>query len=72
MEGQLDDLRAANRKREAQLRTRRLFLMGSYIERIAERDPEARERLLRGLDGFLAKARERLLFDLPPSEGTDG
>ena len=47
--------------------TRRLILIGSYMEHLADRDPDARARL-RGLDGFLSKHRDRELFELSPSE----
>lgn len=73
-EGQLrarkQRLEAAERARERKLRTRRLILMGSCMEHAAERDPEARDRLLRKLDGFLARDRDRELFDLPPREAS--
>lgn len=65
-------LEAAERAKERKLRTRRLILMGSYMEHIANRDQSAKDRLLRGLDGFLSKDRDRELFELPPKEGTDG
>ena len=90
MERQLGELRAAHRRKEAQLRarkqrleaaersrerklrTRRLILMGSYMEHLAERDGTARERLLRGLDRFLSRPRDRALFGLPEREETNG
>ena len=61
-------LESAERARERRLRTRRLILLGSYMEHIAGRDPEARERLRRGLDGFLLRDRDRELFELAPQE----
>ena len=61
-------LQSAERSRERKLRTRRLILMGSYMEHLADRDPEARARLHRGLDGFLARDRDRELFELSPKE----
>ena len=87
MERQLAELKAANRRREAQLRarrqrlvsaersrerklrTRRLILMGTYVESVAERDPAAKERLVKGLDRFLTRARDRELFGLELREG---
>ena len=54
----------AERKR----RTRRLILMGSYMERITDNDPAAKDRLMKGLDGFLERDRDRALFDLAPKE----
>ena len=61
-------LESAERARERRLRTRRLILMGSYMEHLADRDPDARARLQRGLDGFLARDRDRELFKLAPKE----
>ena len=48
---------AADRKR----RTRRLILMGSYLEHVTGDDPDKRER-----------DRDRELFDLPNKENSDG
>ena len=55
---------AADRK----LRTRRLILMGSYMEHITTNDEVAKDRLMKGLDSFLERDRDRALFDLPPKE----
>ena len=52
---------AAERKR----RTRRLILMGSYMEHVTGNDPEKRDRLMKGLDVFLERDQDRELFDLP-------
>ena len=52
----------AERKR----RTRRLILLGSYLEHFTQDDPERKARLLKELDGFLERDRDRELFDLPP------
>lgn len=61
-------LESAERARARKLRTRRLILMGSYMEHIAGRDPEAEARLRRGLDAFLDRERDRELFELAPKE----
>ena len=53
---------SAERKR----RTRRLILMGSYLEHLTGDDPARRDSLRKGLDGFLERDRDRELFDLPP------
>ena len=53
---------AAERKR----RTRRLILMGSYMEHITANDEAAKDRLMQGLDSFLARDRDRALFELAP------
>ena len=52
----------AERKR----RTCRLILLGSYLEHVTQDDPERKARLLKELDGFLERPRDRALFDLPP------
>ena len=60
---------AAQRKR----RTRRLILMGSYLEHVTGDDPEKRDRLMKGLDVFLERDRDRELFNLAPNkENADG
>ena len=59
---------AAKRKR----RTRRLILMGSYMEHLIQTDPARHDRLIKGLDVFLERDRDRELFDLPPKENPDG
>ena len=51
-----------NRKR----RTRCLILIGSYMEHVTQTDPDLKTRLMKGLDGFLERDRDRELFDLPP------
>ena len=52
----------AERKR----RTRRLILIGSYMEHVTQTDPDRKARLMKGLDGFLERDRDRELFDLDP------
>ena len=44
--------------------------MGSYMEHITANDPDAKDRLMKGLDGFLERDRDRALFDLPPRPKT--
>ena len=53
---------AAERKR----RTRRLILMGSYLEHVTQADPERKARVMKGLDVFLERDRDRELFELAP------
>ena len=55
-----------------QCRTRRLILVGSYLEHIAQNDPEREARLMKGLDGFLERDRDRELFGVPPHPGSAG
>ena len=60
---------AAQRKR----RTRRLILLGSYLEHVTGNDPDKRDRLIKGLDVFLERDRDRELFELAPNkELSDG
>ena len=60
---------AAERKR----RTRRLILLGSYLEHVTGDDPDKRDRLIKGLDVFLERDRDRELFELAPNkEISDG
>ena len=55
---------AVERKR----RTRRLILMGSYLEHVTGNDPDKRDRLIKGLDVFLERDRDRELFELDPNK----
>ena len=55
---------AAERKR----RTRRLILMGSYLEHVTQTDPHSLDRFMKGLDGFLERNRDRELFGLDPRD----
>ena len=43
--------------------------MGSYMEHITANDEAAKDRLMKGLDGFLERDPDRKLFDLPPIKG---
>ena len=63
-------VRARISTRERKLRTRRLILMGSYLEHVTQTDPHSRERLMKGLDEFLDRDRDRELFDLAPKGTT--
>ena len=57
---------AVDRKR----RTRRLILIGSYIEHTTQADPAEHDRLLQGLNGFLERDQDRALFDLSANTET--
>ena len=59
-------MRNAERAKERKRRTRRLILIGSYVESKTADDPEASARLLQGLDRFLTRPRDRELFDFEP------
>ena len=45
--------------RERKRRTRRLILMGSYLEHVTKTDPHSLDRLMKGLDEFLERDRDR-------------
>ena len=55
--------------RDRKRRTRRLILMGSYLEHVTQDDPHSLDRLMKGLDDFLERDRDRELFDLPSNQG---
>ena len=61
-------IRARISVRERKRRTRRLILIGSYMEHVTKTDPDLKARLMKGIDGFLERDRDRELFDLPPQE----
>ena len=42
--------------------------MGSYMERVTQTDPDRKARLMKELDSFLERDRDRELFDLAPKE----
>ena len=54
--------------KERKRRTRRLILIGSYMEHVTQTDPDRKARLMKELDGFLERDRDRELFDLAPKE----
>ena len=43
--------------------------MGSYMEHVTKTDPHSLDRLMKGLDEFLERDRDRELFDLPSNQG---
>jgi len=51
---------------ERRRRTRRLILMGTLLEHQVSQSEEALSELLRDLDDFLKRDRDRELFELPP------
>ena len=57
---------------ERKQRTRRLILLGSYLEHVTGDDPGKRDSLMKGLDVFLERDRDRELFDLPHKENENG
>ena len=72
---QRDNLQKQIRRAQARLssaerkqRTRRLILLGSYLEHVTGEDAAKRDSLMQGLDVFLERDRDRALFDLAPKE----
>ena len=45
---------------------------GSYLEHVTQNDPVSMARLMKGLDEFLERDRDRELFDLAPRGATHG
>ena len=75
---QRDNLQKQIRRAQARLstterkqRTRRLILLGSYLEHVTGEDAAKRNSLMQGLDVFLERDRDRALFDLAPREDSD-
>ena len=77
---QRDNLQKQIRRAQARIsaaerkhRTRRLILMGSYLEHVTQTDPDRKARLMKGLDVFLERDRDRELFSLAQNkENSDG
>ena len=65
-------IRARISARERKRRTRRLILIGSYLEHVTQTDPDRKARLMKELDGFLERDRDRELFDLASKGDTHG
>ena len=61
-------IRARISARERKRRTRCLILIGSYMEHVTQTDPDLKARLMKGLDSFLERDRDRELFGLVPKE----
>ena len=59
-------LRNLEASKERKRRTRRLILIGSYMEHVTDQDNEAKVSLINGLGKFLTRRRDRELFDLDP------
>ena len=62
-------LRNLEAAKERKRRTRRLILIGSYMEHVTDQDNESKDRLIKGLDKFLTRHCDCELFDLPLKEG---
>ena len=64
-------VRARISTRERKARTRRLILLGSYMDHVSDQDHAAKAQLLKNLDAFLERDRDRALFDLPPKAAAE-
>ena len=64
-------IRARISARERKRRTRRLILIGSYMEHVTQTDPDRKDRLMKGLDGFLERNRDRDCSTLPQKTTSD-
>ena len=63
-------IRARISARERERRTRRLILMGSYLEHVTKTDPHSLDRLMKDSIEFLERDRDRELFNLAPKEAS--
>jgi len=57
-------LRAKEREQQRKDDTRRKILIGACMMKLAEENPEAKDRMLKQLDRFLTEERDRNLFNL--------
>ena len=64
LETQIRRAKARITNAERKRRTRRLILIGSYVESVGQTDTVSRKRLMKGLDEFLERDQDRALFDL--------
>ena len=66
LDGQMQRIKAQQRERDRKEDTRRKVLAGAAVLAEAERTPEAQDRLMRLLDRFLERPKDRAVFGLPP------
>ena len=66
LETQIRRAKARITNAERKRRTRRLILIGSYLDHCMETDSTSKARTMRGLDEFLEREQDRVLFDLAP------
>ena len=71
MERQIRRAQVRINAKERKRRTRRLILLGSYLDDIIQNDPVSMKRVSKGLDEFLERDRDRELFDLPPRQNSN-
>ena len=63
-------LRTIESTKERKRDTRRKILAGAWILARADQDQDTARRLKQGLDEFLTKPQDRMLFDLLPKAAT--
>ena len=68
LEKQIRIARVITTARERKTETRRKILVGAMVLSHVDQKPESNANLLRDLDEFLDRPRDRELFDLPPKE----
>ena len=66
LEKQIRIARVITTARERKTETRRKILVGAMVLSHVDQKPESNANLLRDLDEFLERDRDRALFDLPP------
>ena len=76
LEKQIRIARVITTARERKTETRRKILVGAMVLSHVDQKPESKKLLLRDLDEFLERDRDRALFDLapkpqPPKEGSE-
>ena len=68
---QIRRARARITNAERKRRTRRLILIGSYVDSISQADQVSMTKLMKGLDEFLERDQDLALFDLAPCTERD-
>ena len=69
----IEDAKERKRLKKMERKTRRLILLGIYMEYVIQQEPKRKADLWKGLDGFLEHDRDRELFGLPLNkENPDG
>ena len=66
LETQIRRAKARITNAERKRRTRHFILIGSYVESVGQTDSVSRKRLMKGLDEFLEREQDRVLFGLQP------
>ena len=69
----IENAEERKRLKEVEQKTRRLILLGIYMEYVIQQEPKRKASLWKGLDGFLEHDRDRELFGLSLNkENPDG